>query len=271
MSYPQPLASQEVLEGQEFFRLLTRLSEGDVYELDVSAKAFVIGPESDVHRCRVTYYDPSQANRSASAVVSVGNPFIGRVDRLASSRFPVSNTPANILVTAEDLVSPSYNIVGSLAPDPADIRSFVSPKIDILAYFDQPSNIPRKRAPFRQNGRLTILNRGAGTGKTYLSLPFYGRKYSSIKIVNIGALIGYTIDILGVSLTTQGATYPAVTSLVTAQAISAGAGSVTEVEIKASTDGLHDFLCFIWSGNAVDSSITLSSILYTIEFDDEEV
>ena len=58
MSYPQPNADQYAINGYQYFRLNTLLSSpGDIYESAQSALAIALGPESDISRVAVAYYD----------------------------------------------------------------------------------------------------------------------------------------------------------------------------------------------------------------------
>lgn len=278
MTFPQlQQASQETREEKDFFRLYTALeSGGDVYEIDTSAVAFVIGPQSDVARVRVTYFDPSEPNKLTSFVVSVDDPFLGRLDALLSSvTFPVSGTQARILVTPEDLYEPGWG-PSVLAQD---IVAQVAPKIDLLCYLNPPAGLPAKRADFTSRGRVTIVDNGGGDGTTYLVFPYYGRRYASFKITNFsgGALAGYTLDVSGINFTTD--TRIPITApsdylvhdvaVVTAGAIAAADGATTNIEVKASTDGLFDYLLIAISGPAIDSAAG-PSFDYLITFSDEE-
>lgn len=270
MSYPQPLASQEVLEGQEFFRLFTELdSSGDVYEMDVSAKAFVIGPQSDIARVRVTYWDPILRGNSQSFVVSVDDPFLGRVDAFDTNKYPLVNTQGRILISPEDILENSWrpsNVAGVVA--------FQPPRIDLLAYLSPPPAVPSKRADFKQEGRLQI----GASGTSSLVYPYYRRKFASVQITNFAAGTGYTVGVNGITFTTD-ANVPIVdgtsyrvqtTAIVAPTAIAAGAGSTTTVRVKASTSGLFDYLVINVAGPPISGAV-VAPIYYTILFTDEEV
>lgn len=272
MSYPQPLASLETIEGSEFFRINTLLQTGgDAYELDVSAKAFVIGPESDIARARVTYYDPSAPGRSSSFVVSVGDPFVGRIDAFASQKYPVANTPARVIVSLEDLYepiwTPSLVAVGIVK---------VRPRLDLLAYLSDRASLPQKRADFVTRGRLTIA---AGQTGTFILCPYYGRKYASVIVTNYTGAAGYTVDISGVNFTTD-ANAPVFvganqkvhqTAIVMGGAIPAPNPSTASFEVKASQDGLFDYLMVGISGPAIDSAVVADALSYLIRFTDDPI
>lgn len=263
MSYPQPQASTEILEGQNFFRLFTELvSSGDIYEMNASALAFCIGPQSDVARARVTYYDPSSPTKSSSFVVSVDSPFIGRIDRLGSQKYPIANVPANILISPEDLVNNDWEPPGS---NPATQPiALVKPYVDLLAYFSDPPVTPARRADFSRRGRAYIPDAGGGAGVSYLVLPYYRRKYGSIKFNNAG--LARAVDVVGVSFTGSGAPETASinTTVVNAGVITGGDSS--SFEVRASQDGLFDYLSLKLSGQNTGAA----GLYYDIVFTDEE-
>ena len=271
MSYPQPPASGEVLQGSEFYRLFTRMaSAGDVYEMDVSAKAFVIGPQSDISRVRVTSWDKDLPGNVQSFTVSVDDPFLGRVDSFGTQKWPGANTPAHVLISPEDFFTFWQPVV--LAQD---IVTRVNPSIDLLAYLAPPAATPAKRDDFVQKGRLTIA--AGGSGVTTLLYPFYRRKYASIQITNFAA-VAFTLDITGIVFTPDGtAPYASPdsakvqqTPIVTAGAIGAAPFNA-QFEVKASTDGLHDYLMVQFRGAPIDGAAVADTINYTVRFTDEEV
>ncbi len=271
MSYPQSLASQEVLEGQQFYRLLTTLSSaGDVYELDVSATGFVIGPQSDISRVKVTYWDPQVPGSAQSFLVSVDDPFLGRVDAFGTQVFPISNSPARVLISPDDFFTFWQPVV--LAQD---IVARVNPRLDLISYFAPPTATPAKRADFIQKGRLTIA--AGGSGVTTLLYPYFRRKYASIEITNFAAA-AFTLDISGIVFTPDGtAPYAAVdsakvqrTAILTGGAIAVAPTNVA-FEVNASTNGLHDYLMLQFRGAPIDGAVVADTVYYTIRMTDEEI
>lgn len=262
MSYPQAKASDEILEGQNFFRLFTELvSSGDIYEMDASALAFCIGPQSDIARARVTYYDPTSPTKGSSFVVSVDSPFIGRIDRLGSQKYPVANVPANILISPEDLIDnewepPAFN------PN-QHLLSFVKPHIDIQGFFSNPPTLPAKRADFSRKGQIPFVDDGGGNGTTYLVLPYYRRKYASLKFLASG-LGNQTLDVVGVSFVAAGAPFAAMeTTIINAGVITPNDSSAFEV--RATQDGLYDYLSI-----KIDTDSLLVALWYDFTFTDEQ-
>jgi len=260
MSYPQPIASQEIREGQEFYRLLTEIeTSGDVYEMDVSAKAFSIGPESDIARARVTYFDA--INNAHSFVVSVGAPFVGRVDASPTKKY-VGGVPGNIIITPEDIIQSDYR---SASVSAGDIVNFIKPRLDIVAALTEPRILPNKRAEFIQRGRVTIP---AGEDTYWIYVPFYGRKFASISISNWTGSASYTAQIFGINFSLDGALRALSIAADSATAIPAPSGTGIAVEVKASLVGMFDYLEIRIAGNAVTG--LGNTLLYTLRTSDEE-
>ena len=272
MTYPQKPASGAVQSGQEYFRLFTELeSSGDIFELDESIKAFIIGPQSDIGRVRVTYYDPNQSLKINSFVVSVDDPFIGRVDKLTSTKYPQVNEDADILVSLEDLLNNDYNPTGTT---PGDAITFVKPRIDLLCYFDQPNDFPQKRADFTKRGNLTIPDTGAGSGAAYLIVPFYRRKVATFKFLAFPAH-DYDFVLNGLTWIPGAGTGPSDSFMINQLQVSlAGIKGNTTGQppfiYKASTLGLFDYLQVTIVGTATDGAAG-PSIFYDIELQDEEL
>lgn len=280
MSYPQPTASQEVLEGQEIYRLNTLLdSSGDAYELNVSAKAFAIGPESDVARARVTYFDP--INGAQSFIVSVGCPWIGRIDALENENYPVGAVPGNIIVTPEDIVETKATIISSQSAFLTNFStiSYIKPRLDLIAYLSEPRILPLKRADARYNGPLTITDVSDGSfsgdpNTSAILLPYYRRKYASIKLAwgstgtAVAAVYGLKFRIAGTSgqALEMHEQIIANTNLTSAAELS--------LETRASTMGTWDYLMVTYrspsscynAGSSTPTTITA----YDIEVCDEE-
>ncbi len=278
MAYPQPLASQEILEGQQFFRLFTPLqSGGDAYELDVGALAFGLGPQSDLSAVRLTYYDPSQPNQVNSAVVGIDTPFVGRIDALASLNYPVANTQARIIATPEDLWNNNWYPT-ILAED----VNYIKPKIDLISYLTLPIvGLPMKRADFIERGRLNI---SAGSAAYRVAVPFYRRKFAEIIIRNNSAgVAALTCDIIGVTFTTDGVAPYALgnfiameTPIITAGAISAVADSVTTFRVPvqsfalATGLGLFDYLMIRINGAPINGAVA-DAVRYIIRTTDDQI
>jgi hypothetical protein len=272
--FPQPLASQEVLEGQQFFRLYTPLqSGGDAYELDVGALAFALGPQSDLSAVRLTYYDPGQPNQVNSAVIGIDTPFIGRIDALASLNYPVANTRARIIATPEDLWNNNW-VPTLLAED----LNYIRPRLDLISYLTPPVGPPpMKRADFVERGRVQI---DVANSSYLIAVPFYRREYAELRIRNRTAapIATMTVDVIGVHFSTDGIS-PAYSSavvaenpIVTASPVAAAADSVSTFRILGSSFGLFDYLLFrinLGAAGGLDAA-TPNAVRYWLRTSDEQ-
>lgn len=197
MSYPQTRASDALDTGKQVWRLFTTLtSSGDIYESDLSSRALVIGPDSDIARVQATYYDQDAPNNAGSLSVSVTKPYIGRLDALASKTFKTGER-ARLFFTSIDLAPPqNFRPPGAGI---ADVIETVDPKIDLLFYLlEVPGYIaPRsdKSFLFEQLPAFTSLN------PQWFLIPFYGRRFADIAIKSLGFLgqPAVTIRVYGIN------------------------------------------------------------------------
>jgi hypothetical protein len=247
-------ASQEIFNSKDYFRIFQDIgSSGDIFELNVSAKAMFIGPQSDVQRVDVTYYDPRAPDGSnlRTVEVSVDNPFVGRLDALMGT--PVPNTgppvtpgvvatqsPARMLVSLKDLIEDDY-VPYDLNNDPLIIR--VPPQIDFYQYFKEPSNL----APVRADKTFLFSTTFLPVTENDLAfiVPYYGRRFARIVMVNqTGTDTPFSFEVRGVRLAI-GKTTPAGTNksaeVPLGYRILAANGMAT-LETRASEDGSFDLL-----------------------------
>lgn len=269
MTFPQMPASQTVRDSQELYRLTTELdTSGDIYEIDVSSKALAIGPNSDIAAVNAYYYYLNNVSNQVvhPVTVSVNSPFVGRVDARndPSAKYP-GRIPGRILVTPADIVPP----IGwtPLNANPAtDIISVIRPRIDLLTYFSPPSAIAERRADFFTRGRLTILGGGGGT---WIAIPFYRRKFLSVRVVNTGALAGRSLELIGNAFTLNTTSRVYEVSL-GVTALAAGLNATTSIAVRASTVGLFDYIIARFTGAATDGA-AFNTFEYLFRATDEEV
>src|SRR5271154_733772 len=89
-----------VIRSQQFYRLKEAVeSPGSIYEIDESALAIYIGPDSDISEVQVTYFNPDEPLGLETATVSVNGPFVGRLDALLKTTIPSTGQPARILLS----------------------------------------------------------------------------------------------------------------------------------------------------------------------------
>lgn len=182
MAFPQTTALEASRNGQEVWRLFTPLeSSGDIYESELSCRAAVIGPDSDIARANITYYDVQNANQANTASISVNKPYIGRLDALASRTFQTGDQ-ARLLISPLDLVPPpGYRPPSAGATDPIET---VVPNIDLLFYLGEvPGYIgPRSNRVylFEQLPSFSSLN------PQWFLIPFYGRRFAEVTLKSMG-------------------------------------------------------------------------------------
>lgn len=200
MSYPQAKSSKSVLEGQEFFRIHTELeSNGDLYEVDTSAKAIVIGPNSDIQNVRVYYYDVQGNNQIESAIVSIDDPVVTRMNAFMAQEYPGLGAKARILIGSDDIVP---HLPGMPLVEPqvqGDLIVWFKPVIDVLCYHRDPPSLPSTRGERQWQMPITILDRGEGTGISSYYFPHYRRKYFHVRFFNPALLTGYTFRLFGIT------------------------------------------------------------------------
>jgi hypothetical protein len=190
----QTMASEEVLRGQEYWRLTQALeSSGDIFEIDVSAKGLAIGPDSDVGRVNVTYYDPSVESNIRSVSVGVGNPFSGRLDSLNATPIAgtgdpptVPQTPARLLIHLNDIVDNAYQPYDQVGPNPLIIR--VQPIIDFFTFLSDPTELPRERSD--KTSLFSVAFNTDVNSVTYYMVPYYGRRFARATLTNQSGLVG---------------------------------------------------------------------------------
>lgn len=179
---------QAVLRSQEYFRIKRKIQgPGDIFELDESAKAIYMGPDSDIGEVQVTYYNPDSPLGLETAVVSVNGPFVGRLDSLPVSIVPSTSQPARILVSPVDIVDNAYIPPASIA-----LRRFNIPAlIDLIVAVKPINNIPEVRADRTLRFPSVPYDRQFGpppvpvgnNGSTELIIPIYGRRMVTVTIV----------------------------------------------------------------------------------------
>lgn len=245
MSYPQPNSNQFATNGGGFFRLNTPLvSDGDIYESEQGAHGFAIGPDSDISRVTIAYFDPQQPQRQSLITVSPGRPFPGFVQAANSEGLYVpSNRPGRILMWPTDIFNAQFQPEqGGIGTGRVDIEA---PVLDIIEYFSPGPATPGR---IDKTYYMEIIPWQDGEG-WYWVIPFYGRKYASVGFsypLATGQVV--SLKLVGVTymLTDDGGNAAIETILQDTVAVTAGYGNATgqgfRREILASTDGMFDAL-----------------------------
>jgi hypothetical protein len=202
MTFPQTKAEDAILGGQEYWRLFTELeSSGDIFEAPVSARAITVGPDSDISRIDLTYYDNQSANLATLLNVSIDKPLIGRVDALFSTPYQ-SGDRARVLLSTADLLPPTgYEPSGYDSDD--DILQIVQPRIDLSYYLnEEPDFIPPRSDGSHLFERLPIPTASLPFAfDIYYVVPFYGRRFAEVTFKNMGIAgsVEVTCTIFGVN------------------------------------------------------------------------
>ncbi len=205
MSFPQPRSSISVLEGQEFFRLHTELqSNGDIYEIDTSVKGMVIGPNSDIQNVRIYYYDLQAPNQIGTALISVNDPFVTRMNALMANDYPGLGAKARVLVTSDDIiphVGQTFIVSATEPNNTYDLQVWHRPWIDLMSYHRDPPATPATRAENQWQETVVIVGRApASTGVSWYFFPHYRRKYFHARFFSNVLTDTYTYNIYGVTL-----------------------------------------------------------------------
>lgn len=179
--YPQPSSVAPVLGGQEFFRLKTELlSTGDIYESEVSALGFAIGPSSDIANVEITYLDRNIGS-VAQANISPSRAIVGRLDARNDGTYP-DQRKGRILIAPTDNYSPDWRP----ADFDADTIEYVPPIIDVLQYFTNPPSLTPARSD--REFQFAYLQPAPPAGnRTFLMIPAYGRKSGYFSMLNLTA------------------------------------------------------------------------------------
>lgn len=184
----QPSSVDAVLANQDFFRIFQPVtSPGDIWEIDNGAHAVYIGPNSDLAKVRLAYYQRAAAlNQQEIADVSVNGPFATRIDALNVTPYQgLGGQKGRILAYPDDIVDLAYERPTSALSVPQR-RYNVAPRIDLITALKQIPDIPQVRAdrtlrfprvPFQNLGETDT------NGSTDIVIPIYGRRMVTVQIV----------------------------------------------------------------------------------------
>lgn len=262
MTYPQTNANEYALNAQEFFRLNTEISSaGDIYESEQGCHALAIGPESDISRVNITYYDRQATNFVQQTQISPDRAFVGRIDAVNNAgQYQPSGRPGRILIWPDEIYDPLWRPDGFAV---GDVIQFLTPRLDVIQYFSpQNSLVSRRnnRTFYAQNFPIPINGAGPPSNLSYiLMVPFYGRRYASIQFTNWQSTVAGAADLLirvdGVNFTiiqnAGGTQRHARTPLVTSVNVPSGGGQLA-TQILASADGMYDMLLIELTQNTVN-------------------
>lgn len=229
MSYPQPDANQYALGGYQFYRLQTPLtSPGDIYQSTQSGHGFAIGPESDVSRVNIAYFD-DQALPSFVNTVSISNrrAFVGSIFARNEASYAPANRPGRILLWPSDNYDPSY-IPSGFAPA-SQTLTFISPVLDVIEYFSPQASLAPQRndKTYKFQG---IPNNGASG---WIVIPYWGRRSATIRLTSFTVAVAIQMEVRGVDYIVTDST--SAVERVLATAVPIAPGGHEDVYIKASS------------------------------------
>lgn len=176
-----------VLSGGSFFRLKQPLqSPGDIFEVDSSAAAVYVGPDSDLTEYRLTYYDPQQPTQLQTADISVNGPFVGNLSALLDTKVSTTGQKARLMAQVIDLYQPTFQREFTIPPFAPARSILIPPVVDLIWSFtpDMPE-IPNVRADRTiRLSRVPFLGNGSGD-ETDILVPTYGRRMVTIQITAV--------------------------------------------------------------------------------------
>lgn len=245
MAYPQPSAEKYVVSGYEFFRLNTPLlSDGDIYQSEAGAKAFAIGPESDIATVNLAYYDTQAQGFMNQIAITPQRPFAGRLDANLMQQYTPSNRPGKILMWPGELFNSNITPPGWVeANDRLDI---VSPRLDVIQFFSPPAALPG----LRNDKTFFTQNVPWPTAKYNLAIPYFGRRYANVTLMNVSG-VGFTFNLFG--LTFLYGTDSVLTTIDGGVTVAFGGTPYRKV-VKATTDGMFDMLLLQFDPDSAPSS-----------------
>jgi hypothetical protein len=243
MSYPQPDANKYSTSGSGFFRLNTRLlSDGDIYDSQQGAHGLSIGPDSDLSKINVAYFDPQHTSLMNLVSISPARPFPGFIQAAnESGLYTPSSRPGRILIWPDENWNVDFLPAGL---DQNTMRyDYAIPILDVVEYFSPLGLNPARND--KQYDFQKIPWKTAAGGTWFYLFPWYGRRFASIFFAN-GTGDTISIEVTGVMYTQNQVTNTVGSSLGVQTILRASSNVLTHANttkvIKASADGQYDAL-----------------------------
>lgn len=240
--YRNPNAEAYVTGNFEFARFRQYLaSAGDIFESAEGCRAIGLGPDSDISRVVVGYYDPQVPGSSMGlATLTPGRSFAVPISAIPiSGAYQPSGQSGKILLWSEDKYDADFRPSGNVN----DKFVYEPPLIDIIQYFaDPPESIEGMRAD--KEYYYQFLQGPVAVGRRVdVAIPFYGRRYAYIRIEN--PQDQFAVQIWGVDFQNDGGAADPAISLMASFNVANGASA--QRIVLASTMGLHDYLMIQFS------------------------
>lgn len=212
--------SESVIQGQAFYRIKKLANNsGDIFPVNISAKAIVVGPESDFAEYTIYYFDPVKNSRVSVATLSSDQPFIGRLGVDLSDSYPSSAIgslppiPGQLFIAPRDLYNSAYFTA-------TGIVNAYRPRIDLLVYTKDVPVVPDKRPTYR----VRTAMQGSAAVVNVAAFPVYGRRALSMRAISTdGAVRNFTLR--GLKFTLPIRTDPPGSAAAIVETLAAGATS----------------------------------------------
>lgn len=182
-------STQSVIEGQGFYRIFDELPQFEsLYEVDVSARAIAVGPESDYSSFDGYYLDSSAPSRISKFTVTADRPWIAQ-------------TYANLSETYDPKVAGKPGVPGKIFLTPTDFSYTASPtqflfepKVDLIVYTSSLPDILPKRTSKTFKGPIQLY----AVPQRPLRIPFYGRRHFTITVDILDYIGTFDVAIEGI-------------------------------------------------------------------------
>ncbi len=235
MTYPQSSSEAVAKAAGDIFRVNTLISTaGDIYESNQSAHAFTLGPDSDISKVEVTYYDDQAPDHINQFTLSPGRAWHGRINARLDATYDPAGRPGRILIRPAEIFNADYRPAGFNPA--ADTIEFFTPRLDVIQFLR-----PQGDLLFRRSDREFLFERmPIPLGSLNIVLPFYGRRYASFLFTNhtVALLSGSILGVnFGIGDNTGGAPRDQEDLLAP---LSIAAGVTDKAIVRASVDGMFD-------------------------------
>jgi hypothetical protein len=250
VSYPQPNADQYSISGAQYFRLNTLISSpGDIYESAQGGLAFALGPESDISRVNVAYFDDQAgATLMNQTQIDCHRSWVGRIDARNDAAYQQSGRPGRILMWSDDLYDPIFVPTGSAGQ--TVIR--IAPRLDVIEYFrEEPSLVTR-----RTDKQYYFQSYALSGQPTWIVIPSYGRKYGFVEITNRDPLIALGFKVIGVNYGIGSAFHQETT--IYSGVLAVGAQKIVNNLFGSSGTGMFDSIVVTAEGDRMPMRVYLS-------------
>lgn len=260
MSYPQPNADQYALNGYKFFRLNTPLtSDGDMYESQQGAQGFAIGPDSDISKVNIGYFDEQVPRFLNQVAITPERAFPGFIAARNEANYVPSGRPGRILIWSDELYNPTWD------PQPIDVAAridFEVPVMDVVQYFAPAAQAMNQGRNDKEYWYDFIAAPPAGIGVANswtVVLPWYGRRYFNLTWQNNQA-VSVRLLITGLHYKPGTANTAAIQTILVNVVVPAFTQSDVRV-ILASLAGTFDALAITFASEGGQISRTIQSTI----------